>query len=114
MDDIDNIDLNYLFKNIIVGIIILTLFYYFIAMIISLFKSYSYTSLGDFFDKKYFSSSDFGLEGSDFLDFIMDIRTDDASDDCVMRGRYKYNKIDKIEIEGDGPKCRNLRENNKL
>ena len=42
-------------------------------MIYSLFKSYSYTSLGEFFDTKYFSFSDFGLEGTDYLDFIIKI-----------------------------------------
>lgn len=114
MVDIENIDLNYLFKNIVVGVIILTIIYYFFSMIYSLFKSYSYDSLGKFFDKKYFSTSDFGLEGTDYLDFIVNIRTDDASDDCEMRGRYKYNKLEKIEIKGDGYKCRNLRSNNKL
>ena len=35
-------------------------------------------------------------------------------DDCIMRGRYRNNKIDKIEIKGDGIKCENLRSNNKL
>ena len=114
MVDIENIDLNYLFKNMIVGIMILTISYYFFSMIHSLFKSYSYTGLGEFFDKKYFSLNDFGLEGTDYLDFIMNIRTDDASDDCEMRGRYKHNKLEKIEIKGDGYKCRNLRSNNKL
>ena len=83
-------------------------------MIYNLFKSYSFKNLGSFFDKKYFSLSNFGLINNDYLDFIINIRTDDASDDCVMRGRYKHNKLEKIEIKGDGYKCRNLRSNNKL
>ena len=80
----------------------------------NLIRGYSFANLGEFFDKKYFSTSDFGLEGTDYLDFIINIRTDDASDDCIMRGRYQSNKLDKISIEGDGPKCKYLRSNNKL
>ena len=114
MVDIENINLNSLFKNLVVGIMILTIIYYFIIMLINLSKSYSYADLGEFFDEKYFSMSKFSLIGTDYLDFIMNIRTDDASDDCIMRGRYRNNQIEKIEIKGDGIKCRNLRSNNKL
>lgn len=114
MIDIDNIGFKDFFRSLVIFIMIITISYYFIIMIRNLIRRYSFANLGDFFDKKYFSKSDFGLEGTDHLDFIINIRTDDASDDCIMRGRYRSNEINKISIEGDGPKCKNLRSNNKL
>ena len=73
MIDIDNINLKTLFKNFVVGIMILTLLYYFISMLINLSNSYSFTSLGEFFDKKYLGMDKFTLKGTDYLDFIMNI-----------------------------------------
>jgi len=120
MLNIDKIDLNEFIINIFVILMIILLIYYFIRMIYNIYKPFSFSELGSEFDSSYFEfwttkfQNNFGFKGSDYLDFIINIRTDDASDDCNIKGRYKKNKLEKILIKGDGPNCEILRDNNKL
>ena len=113
LTSIDNIDFGKFISNLGIIFMILLLLYYFIIMIHNLLKPYSFGEMGGKFDKNYFGNT-FGFEGSDHFDFIINIRTDDASDDCKIRGRYKNKGLNKINIEGKGPKCSDLRSNNKL
>ena len=114
MVNLDNIEPVKIFGGIFGGFLVLLLLYYFYKMIKGLFSSYSFKLLGNKFDKSLLSLNDFGLKGTDRLDFKINIRTDDASDDCNMIGRYKGGKLEKISIEGNGEKCEDLRSNNKL
>ena len=118
--NLDQVDLYDLFGNLFYISMIIVLIYYFIKMIYNIFKPFSFSDFGSEFDQEYFKfwttkfQNNFGLKGDDHLDFIINIRTDDASDDCNIKGRYKESKMDKISIMGDGPKCKDLRINNKL
>ena len=73
-------------------------------------KNYSFASLGSQFD----NMGDDGLKNNDYMKFNIDIRTDDASDDCVINGKYKAGRLSNIRIRGSGNKCSQLRKNNKL
>ena len=85
------------YQSLKVGLILLLL-YYFIIMVYNIIKSFSFYTMGDQFNK----------------DFIINIRTNDASDDCNIKGRFKNDTVEKISIQGDGMKCSKLRSNNKL
>lgn len=113
------IDVKDLLAKIVKLFFLLILVYLFLKMIYNILKSFSFYDLGTNFNKTYFKfwehkfHTDFGFNPSDKLDFIIKIRTDDAYDDCVMKGRFKDDKIEKISIKGDGEKCNKLRNNNK-
>ena len=49
-----------------------------------------------------------------YFDFEINIRSEDASDDCKIKGKYRAGRVTKMDIEGSGPNCSELRENNKL
>jgi hypothetical protein len=114
MVNLDNIEPVKILGGFFGGLLVLLILYYFYKMMKGLIGSYSFKSFGGQFDKSFLSLNDFGLKGTDRMDFKINIRTDDAQDDCNMIGRYKGGKIEKISIEGDGEKCENLRSNNKL
>ena len=79
-------------------------------MVSNIMKNYSFSSLGSQFDHM----GDDGLKNNDYMKFNIDIRTDDASDDCVINGKYKAGRLSNIRIRGSGNKCSQLRKNNKL
>ena len=89
-------------------------------MVYNIIKSFSFYTMGDQFNKDYFKFwsnkfyTNFGFNNTDNLDFIINIRTNDASDDCNIKGRFKNDTVEKISIQGDGMKCSKLRSNNKL
>ena len=114
MVNLDNIEPVKILGGFLGGLLVLLILYYFYKMMKGLIGSYSFKSFGEKFDKSFLILNDFGLKGTDRMDFKINIRTDDAQDDCNMIGRYKGGKIEKISIEGDGEKCENLRSNNKL
>lgn len=78
--------------------------YLFLRMMYNITKSYSFSDFG----------SQFNLNKTDFVGFTINIRTDDAYDDCKIKGKYKHNKLTNIEFDGDGPQCTELKNNNKL
>lgn len=81
----------------------------------NIISSYSFSSLGSEFDVSWWKFWDnFGLKRSDYMDFNINIRTDDATDDCKIRGKYTRGKLSNIYIHGFGEKCNQLRDNNKL
>lgn len=82
----------------------------FLNMVRTIMKNYSFSSLGSQFD----NMGDDGLKNNDYMKFNIDIRTDDASDDCVINGKYKAGRLSNIHIRGSGNKCNELRKNNKL
>jgi hypothetical protein len=68
------------------------------------FYIYSFSDFGSAFDLNY----------GDYIKFNFNIRTDDALDDCKIKGMYSNGSLSSIDIQGDGVKCKILRENNKL
>ena len=90
----------------------------FLNMFYNIVKPFSFYQLGDRLSKSYFNFFDtkfytnFGLEKNDNLDFIINIRTNDARDDCNIKGRFKGNEVEKLSIIGDGEECSKLRNNN--
>ena len=92
----------------------------------NLLRSYHFGNMGDLFDvdnykfwKTLYSdsakfNSGFGLKGKDYVDFEINIRSEEASDDCKIKGKYRAGRLTKMDIEGSGPNCSKLRENNKL
>jgi hypothetical protein len=113
-----NYNIMYLFYDNLYYIFGFILLLVFINMIYNVTKSFSFYQLGNRLSKSYFNFFDhkfytnFGLEENDNLDFIINIRTDDASDDCNIKGRFKGNNVEKLSILGDGKGCINLRNNN--
>ena len=111
------------FVGSIVGLVFL---YYMYSAIRNYFRSFHFVNMGDLFDidnykfwKTLYSdsakfNSGFGLKGKDYVDFEIDIRSEDASDDCKIKGKYRAGRLTKMNIEGSGPNCSELRENNKL
>jgi hypothetical protein len=124
--NIDNIPL----KKVVLGFIGLLgglgFLYYFYSAIRNLLRSYHFENMVDLFDvdnykfwKTFYSdsakfNSGFGLKGKDYVDFEINIRSEDASDDCKIKGKYRAGRVTKMDIEGSGPNCSELRENNKL
>ena len=99
-----NYNIYYLFYDNISYILGLIIFILFINAIYNAIKPFSFYELGDRLSKSYFNIFDhkfytnFGLEKNDNLDFIINIRTNDASDDCNIKGRFKDNKVEKLSI----------------
>jgi hypothetical protein len=54
------------------------------------------------------SGSDLGLKRNDYLDIDLVIRTDDASGDCDISGRYNKDGLEYIEADGTGDLCNSL------
>ena len=124
--NIDNIPL----KKAVLGFIgllgALVFLYYIYSAIRNLLRSFHFKNMGDLFEvdnykfwKTLYSdsakfNSGFGLKGKDYVDFEIKIRTEDASDDCKIKGKYRAGRLTKMDIEGSGPNCSELRENNKL
>jgi len=105
------------FIGVIIGIAFL---YYVYSGTRNLFRSFHFGNMGDLFDidnykfwKTKFNSG-FGLKGKDYVNFEINIRSEDASDDCKIKGKYREGRLTKMNIDGSGPNCSNLRENNKL
>jgi hypothetical protein len=111
------------FLGVIVGMAFL---YYVYSGTTNSFRSFHFENMGSLFDvdnykfwKTLYSdsakfNSGFGLKGKDYIDFKIDIRSEDASDDCRIKGKYRADRLTKMSIEGSGPNCSELRGNNKL
>jgi hypothetical protein len=73
-------------------------------------RIFSFDDFGSSFNSKFGS---YGLNRSnDNVKFIFNIRTDEGKDDCKIRGMYKDDRLRSITIDGEGEKCKILRENN--
>ena len=81
--------------------------YLVIKLLISIKNNFRLFSFKDF-------GSSFDLGYNDYIKFNFNIRTDDASNDCKIKGMYGNGNLRSIDIQGDGKKCEILRENNKL
>ena len=81
--------------------------YLLIKLLISIKNNFRIFSFKDF-------GSTFDLGYNDYIKFNLNIRTDDASNDCKIKGMYSNGNLSSIDIQGDGKKCEILRENNKL
>jgi len=124
--NIDKLPLKKVVLGFLGSIAGLAFLYYMYSSIINSFRSFQFKGMGDLFDvdnykfwKTLYSdsakfNSGFGLKGKDYLDFEIDIRSEDASDDCKIKGKYRAGRLTKMNIEGTGPNCSELRENNKL
>ena len=60
----------------------------------------------------WFGNDGIGFRRSDYLKFKINIRTEDASDDCKIKGKYTHGALENISIKGKGPSCSALRGNN--
>ena len=87
------------------------------------FRIFSFDDFGSSLDRRFFDKyglniygklfNNYGLNNeNDNLKFMINIRTDDASNDCKIKGKYRDGKLRSIQIDGDGEKCSILRENN--
>ena len=111
-------------KNVVLGflgsIAGIALLYYMYSAIKNSTRSFQFKGMGDLFDVENYKfwkdkfNSGFGLKGKDYLDFEINIRSEDATDDCKINGKYRAGRLTKMNIEGTGPNCSELRENNKL
>lgn len=73
-------------------------------------RIFSFDDFGSTFESHF---GGYGLSNSyDNVKFIVNIRTDEATDDCKIKGMYKDGKLRSINIIGEGEKCKILRENN--
>lgn len=110
-------------KNLSVGKIVDYLGIFFISLSVLLFLYYvkglisklffSFKDIGsDFGQGKLYkytrSGSDLGLKRNDYFDFDFVIRTDDASADCEISGRYTKDGLEFVEADGIGDLCNNL------
>lgn len=110
-------------KNLSVGKIVDYLGIFFISLSVLLFLYYvkglisklffSFKNIGSDFEQgklyKYTrSGSDLGLKRNDYFDFDFVIRTDDASADCEISGRYTKDGLEFVEADGIGDLCNNL------
>ena len=87
----------------------------FIYMLIKIFENYSFKDFGSKLDISVWEFwNNFGLKRGDVMDFKINIRTFDASDDCNIRGKYKQDELTHLTIKGKGKGCTNIRNNNKL
>ena len=124
--DLDKI-LKYLnFKNIIQFCAFIVFCFAVIRLYLSInnsFRIFSFDDFGYSLDRRFFDKyglniyskllNNYGLnDENDNIKFIINIRTDDASDDCKIKGKYRDGKLRSIHIDGDGEKCSVLRENN--
>ena len=94
-----------------IGLSVLLFLYYLKDLISKLF--FSFKDIGSDFKQgtlyKYTrSGSDLGLKRNDYLDFDFVIRTDGASADCEISGRYTKDGLEYIEADGVGDTCNNL------
>lgn len=92
---------------LIKGLSLILILYLIFKIFISLknnFYIYSFSDFGSVFDLNY----------GDYVKFNFNIRTDDALNDCKIKGMYQNGSLSSIDIQGDGEKCKILRENNKL
>ena len=94
-----------------IGLSVLLFLYYLKSLISKLF--FSFKNIGSDFKQgslyKYTrSGSDLGLKRNDYLDFDFVIRTDDASADCEISGRYTKDGLEFVEADGIGDLCNNL------
>ena len=85
-------------------ILILYLIFKILISLKNNFYIYSFSDFGSTFDLNY----------GDYIKFNFNIRTDDALNDCKIKGMYQNGSLSSIDIQGDGEKCKILRENNKL
>lgn len=94
-----------------ISLSVLLFLYYLKGLISELF--FSFKNIGSDFEQgklyKYTrSGSDLGLKRNDYLDFDFVIRTDDASADCEISGRYTKDGLEFVEADGIGDICDNL------
>ena len=105
------------FLGSIIGIVFL---YYIYSSIRNLIRSFHFKGIGDLFEVENYKfwkdkfNSGFGLKGKDYVNFEINIRSEDASDDCKIKGKYRSGGLTKMNIHGSGPNCSELRKNNKL
>jgi hypothetical protein len=95
----------------IFGILLLLATARFILSLNNTVRIFSFDDFGSYFDSGI--RGDYGFDNrKDNLKFMINIRSDDASDDCKIKGKYRDGKLRSIQIEGEGEKCSILRENN--
>tara|TARA_B100000575_G_scaffold293881_1_gene306846 strand:+ start:2262 stop:2606 length:345 start_codon:yes stop_codon:yes gene_type:complete len=95
----------------ILGVLLLLVISRFLLSLNNTIRIFSFEDFGSYFDSGILS--DYGFDNrKDNLKFMINIRTDDASDDCKIKGKYRDGKLRSFQIEGEGEKCSILRENN--
>jgi len=118
--NIDKLPIDKVALGFLGSIIGLAFLYYLYAAIKNYFRYFDFEGIGGLFDVENYKlwkdkfNSGFGLKGKDFVTFEINIRSEDASDDCKINGKYRAGRLTKMNIEGTGPNCSELRENNKL
>lgn len=103
------IDIISITENILLFLFYSAIVYYFIRMIYRIFYSLdtlNFSNLGSQFSKV--------IDHSGYVGFDINIRTDDAMDDCKIKGKYSRGKLVAIKIKGEGENCENLRNNNNI
>jgi len=105
-------------KIVLSGILLamgIFLIYKIYKMVHYLSSDYNIKSFGKIFEydggimNTLFTQSKFGLMGNDVLDFDINIRTVDASDDCRIQGEYMDGRVTDLRVRGEGSKCTKLR-----
>ena len=124
--NIDKLPLKKVAFGFLGSIVGLAFLYYLYRAIRNVIRSFHFSNMGNLFDVDNYKfwrtlysdsakfNSGFGLKGKDYVDFEINIRSEDASDDCKIKGKYREGRLTKMNIEGTGPNCSELRENNKL
>ncbi len=78
-----------------------------------LFQSHDFELFGYQFDVQWDGLLDtFGLKSKDFVEFNIDIRSEDSENDCKIKGTYMANNLTELDIVGDGELCKQLKEDN--
>ena len=103
------VDIISITENILLFTFSIAILYYFIKMIYRIVHSFNSLSFADF-------GSEFNtiIDHSGYIGFDINIRTDDALNDCKIKGKYSKNKLVNIKIEGEGEYCEKLRNNNNI
>ena len=101
--DIDIISIS---GNIIFFLFYAAILYYFVRMIYKIFTSFSFENLGSQFNSL--------IGRSGYVGFDINIRTDDALEDCKIKGKFSRNKLVNIQIDSEGENCQNLKNNNNI
>ena len=76
--------------------------------------SFNFKKLGDDFSKSnlyklHLIRDDYGLKREDYIDFDINIRTDDGIADCKINGRTREEGLEYVDVRGSSEICQNLK-----
>jgi hypothetical protein len=91
--------------------VLLTL-YYIYGLVNRIF--FNFKKFGGDFDKSrlyklHFSRDDYGLKREDYIDFDINIRTDEGLSDCKINGRMREEGLEYVDVKGPSDICQSLK-----